>query len=288
MVKQTSYLKQCEITCLYSEYEPLLAFLSLIDTGTFTEEIIGDHVIWTLGFETSLEEAKSMIQEWIDSLPAHLSGPRNISWTEVEKRNWALEFQKSLPQIQLTPKLKLEVEGYYEGQIDQSMILIKYGMAFGTGEHETSQLCSKLIEEVLQENKIDKICDLGCGTGILSLVAYKNGVSKITAIDNDVTSLEVAQETFELNQFQGEVQFLNSINDSKESFPLFVANILLNPLLELKETIINHLQKEAFLILSGITREQCPQLIRAYSELELIKTVEDKSWSALLLKRTGS
>ncbi|MDQ7031171.1 MAG: 50S ribosomal protein L11 methyltransferase [Desulfonauticus sp.] len=168
-------------------------------------------------------------------------------------------------------------------------ILIHPEMAFGTGHHATTYLCLKLIAN-LKHTLITQNCfflDLGTGSGILGLGCALLGL-RGQGIDIDPQAINNATYNRSLNQISPE-QFnilLTSIEKIKQKFSLIIANILADPLIQMAQEIKKHLLLQGHLILSGILKEQAPQVITIYTKLglKLIKELTLQEWSALYFR----
>jgi ribosomal protein L11 methyltransferase len=163
-------------------------------------------------------------------------------------------------------------------------LVIDPGLAFGTGQHPTTRLCLAAMEQTFDARPEAaaglRTLDLGTGSGILALYAALRGATEITAIDNDPLAVEAAEENFRLNLAihrgleegqplpDGLVISGTPIADVAETggpFDLIVANILLDPLVELAPLLSGLLAPGGRMILSGILAVQSDELWQAYS-----------------------
>jgi ribosomal protein L11 methyltransferase len=138
-------------------------------------------------------------------------------------------------------------------------IIIEPNMAFGTGNHETTTM---MIETILENDmKKMKILDMGCGTGILGILASMKGAKNVTAIDIDEWSYTGAKENARLNQIENmEVKLGDASLLGKEKFDIIFANIHKNVLLNDIKAYSDVLQFEGLLIVSGFYREDIPEI----------------------------
>ncbi|BBH54279.1 50S ribosomal protein L11 methyltransferase [Fluviispira sanaruensis] len=129
-------------------------------------------------------------------------------------------------------------------------IVIDPGMAFGTGQHETTRLC---LETMLNYTIPKKVLDVGTGSGILAIAAQKLGAEFIIANDLDPDCMRIAEENAQTNNAAG-IQFTNiPIEDIKETdFALIIANIQSRPLKAIMPSIREHIADKGIVILSGI------------------------------------
>jgi ribosomal protein L11 methyltransferase len=134
-------------------------------------------------------------------------------------------------------------------------IVIEPGMAFGTGLHETTQLCIKAIDKFTTENQIHSMLDVGCGSGVLSIAASKCGVPRVRGIDNDPVCIDVSRENGEYNHVDATFDDTD-IWDITEKYDLVVANIISSVLMALKEDLKNAVKPGGHLVLSGILTEE--------------------------------
>ena len=140
------------------------------------------------------------------------------------------------------------------------IIHIDPGTAFGTGMHETTQLCIRQIRKFVTEQT--QILDVGCGSGILGMLALKFGAKHSVGTDLDPCAIDAARENMEVNgisESQYEVMIGNLINDRKiqdkvgyEKYDIVVANILADVLVELTPVIVGQMKKGGIYITSGI------------------------------------
>lgn len=165
-------------------------------------------------------------------------------------------------------------------------IIIEPNMAFGTGNHETT---SMMVETILENDMQNKsILDMGCGTGILGILASMKGANKVTAIDIDEWSFTGANENAVLNNIknmevkQGDASLLGN-----EKFDIIFANIHKNVLLNDMQAYSDGLQSEGLLIMSGFYTEDIPE-IKTKAESLGLKDMGFKSennWVAYAFKK---
>lgn len=172
------------------------------------------------------------------------------------------------------------------------------GMAFGTGNHETTRLCIEALLKYTQEPSPDelatkRIIDAGCGSGILSLSAALLGYQHISAFDIDEDSIRISQENAALNNLENEVQFSTaSLNTAipKQSCDIILANILAPVLMKNATILLEGLMpaKGSILVLSGILKKEADAVASTFLDharhfsynLEIIQQ-DDGIWSAL-------
>lgn len=171
-------------------------------------------------------------------------------------------------------------------------LYVNSGQGFGTGRHETTALCIALLEELSEETFSDfipkKILDLGTGSGILAMISailYQD--SQILAVDIDPLSLQTAQNFLKINKLDNKItlQESNGFNEIKDSdYNLIIANILLNPLLNMAVDFSSHMVEGSYLVVSGFYAQQFLPLQTALqnNNFTFIKVQEKNNWLAAL------
>ena len=169
------------------------------------------------------------------------------------------------------------------------------GMAFGTGNHETTRMCIEfLIDHITHFSEHETLIDLGCGSGILSLVAKRLGYKKVLGIDDDKDAVRISNENALLNDIREETMFkvsdLSEIDKSNEIFDCIIANIQAD-ILQLHCKQIYHLAKEdSVIILSGILTKEMNELIETfraenYPVFKNYKIKTNGEWSSVLFSK---
>ncbi|HBD7285077.1 TPA: 50S ribosomal protein L11 methyltransferase [Legionella pneumophila] len=164
---------------------------------------------------------------------------------------------------------------------DAVNLILDPGLAFGTGTHATTSLCLTWLEQADLKNK--SIIDYGCGSGILSLAAIKLGAKHVYAVDIDNQALQATQSNAHANHITESQLSISSPEALQNPVHLIIANILLAPLISLKERFHQLLPSGAHLVTSGILEEQAPLLIEAYdSAFTHTSTEYYEGWALLV------
>jgi ribosomal protein L11 methyltransferase len=169
---------------------------------------------------------------------------------------------------------------------------IEAAMAFGSGEHATTQGCLRAISELAAKGRIKDALDMGCGSGILAFALAKLARVPVIGVDIDELSIEIAQENAKLNRVHKLVKLYAANGYAAEAvrrhgkFDLIVANILARPLAKMSPSLRRHLQPGGTVILSGLLHRQEPLVINAHRAqgLRLVKRFRLGDWSTLVLK----
>lgn len=167
---------------------------------------------------------------------------------------------------------------------DDCVLDLDPGAAFGTGGHATTRLCLNTLDGLLP---CSTLLDVGTGSGVLAIAAAKLGVSKVVAVDNDDTAVEVAQENVAMNSVWDRVRVSSDPLERIEgTFDLVIANIIAPVLFRLSDDLAAKVKPGGHLILSGILVEETNAMAASFRDLGLQergRTVEN-GWSCLHLE----
>ncbi len=171
-----------------------------------------------------------------------------------------------------------------EPPADQHRVVrIDPGMAFGTGNHETTALCLQWLANTRSVSG-SNVLDYGCGSGILAMAAARLDASSVTAVDIDPQAIDVATANAALNNISN-VEFGLPTSVGDQRFDIIIANILLEPLSELAQTFCELLRPGGQIVLSGILSNQVEQLLASYTSAFTIDTVRESGEWALVAGR---
>ncbi len=170
------------------------------------------------------------------------------------------------------------------------IITIEPGMAFGTGTHATTRGCLEFIEKVahLVRGAGFRALDVGTGSGILSIAMAKLGAGKICALDTDPVALKVARDNLRRNGVEDKIRLCaTKVSKLRLSFPLVVANLTAETILEVANGLVKRVAPRGFLILSGILKTKAAAVERYFSlqGFSLVRRKGEKEWMTLLLRR---
>lgn len=203
----------------------------------------------------------------------------------VKDEKWEEIWQRHHPPESIDNRVSIyRPWDHFQPSSNTISLIIEPSMAFGTGRHETTQLCIKGLLDHVKPGM--NILDLGCGTGILAFVAARLGASYVLAIDNDLDAVQLAINNREANQLDDKVQIvygsITSLYCTARKFDIIVANMVSHVLIQLlEEKMVFYLRSNGRILLSGILNSEqndFTKLLTSYG-LTSIKTKSNGEWS---------
>ncbi len=231
----------------------------------------------------------SYSKESVDRIINDFIIPANIQYTvrELEDRNWNEEWEKNYFEPIVIGNSCIIYSSFHHPQGEYRYhILIDPKMAFGTGHHQTTSL---VLEQLLTMELLDKsVLDMGCGTGVLAILASMRGARRVTAIDIDDWAYENALENIRLNGihsinvYQGGAELLGD-----ETYEVILANINKNILLQDIPVYSSVLNKDGLLITSGFYEEDIPEILKICetNNLTFIGFSEKDHWVCMCCRK---
>ncbi len=222
------------------------------------------------------------------SLEIHLADMKDEDWSE----NWKKYF-KPLPigeKVIVIPQWEEDIP-----DTDRVKFIINPGMSFGTGSHQSTRMCIEEIEKHIQKG--DDILDLGCGSGILSVIALLLGASDATAVDIDPMAVEVAYSNLELNKLPKEIYhgFAGDITTDKalceklaeKKYDIVLANIVADVIIALSRFVHMFMKDDGVFICSGIIIDRKDEVAEALKNAGLkIESVREMGeWAAMVCRK---
>lgn len=222
-------------------------------------------------------QSRGLTDEELGSWDFELEEKKTEDWSQKWKEKWDV--------THVTDKIAVVPDWIdYKPKENEVIIKLEPGCAFGTGTHQTTQLCMKALEKYM--NKGDKVADIGMGSGILSILAKKLGATSVYGCDTDDTVIEVAKENAQKNNVEATFE-LGSADKINDKFDFVCANILHFVLAEIMGDLKNLMKTGALMSLSGILDEKKQMVIDAYEKenLELVEEIHQDQWTSFVVKR---
>jgi ribosomal protein L11 methyltransferase len=264
-----------EVLSRYVQNGVVIENLEVPDSPYESERFAGPlRVSGYLPVDSQLEDTRRRVEEALWHLGQIHPLPRP-EFEAIWERDWMEAWKQHYSPIPIGGKLLILPAWIDNPDPTRIPIKIDPGMAFGTGVHPTTQLSLGLIEKYVRPD--EAFFDVGCGSGILSIAAYRLGAAPVYGVDIDGRAVEIAGENAAKNGISEGVSFtLGSLPEIRAGLfpltkaPLVVANILAHVLLELLTQGLADLATEnGFLLLSGILEEQEPEMVAAFEKLGL-------------------
>lgn len=226
---------------------------------------------------------------WLGDQFLFAAQPRVI---EEPEQDWNATWKASFRGIDVSEHLKVLPPWHEDLAQQPEALIINPGAGFGTGTHETTQMCLQLLEQFHHEKPLQglTVLDFGSGSGILGILAAKWG-ARVTCVEVDRLANENAVENARLNQVSSNIRFLEEIpDDLVGQVDVLLANILRPILIQFAPQILRCLKPKSELILSGLIESDLDQVIRTYRGLEgsvslEIEKFEKNEWRALRCRR---
>ncbi len=236
-----------------------------------------------LGELKSLDSLKSF-----GSLDIHIENMRDEDWAENWKKYFKpLEIGKN---ILIVPEWEKDVP-----QTNRTKFVINPGVSFGTGSHESTKMCIEEIEKHLKKG--DTVLDLGCGSGILSVIALLIGASDATAVDIDPMAVETAYSNLALNGLSKEIYhgFAGDITTdtklfstlSEKKYDIVLANIVADVIISLSSFVKNFMKDDGVFICSGIIIDRLDEVVEKLKceSLNIKEVRKMGEWAAIVCSK---
>lgn len=248
---------------------------------------------WLTGFFASRKIAEAV---WNDFLPlvSHEIAERTPEFHAIGDTNWQLSYRRHFRAWKFGPLMWAPVweKDDLTANRSERVVWLDPGLAFGTGNHETTRMCcERLVEYYISRGAEGTVLDAGCGSGILALSAARLGFAKVTGFDNDALAVRVSRENAVLNSLQRQVTFfeggLPEVLVGRRA-DVVLANIQADVLMQNAERLCNAVAQGGILVLSGILTAELVQ-VRAVFETVcdgwLIDSRNAGEWADLRLMR---
>ena len=257
------------------------------ETANILEELFPSKDLYPSSFSSSMSCDTSIYFYNIDlaqarKLETHLNhymaewsdfaelGHFSITIEEFKKEDWSESWKRFFHTKKVSDRVVVSPSWKnYHPRKGEILVEIDPGMSFGTGLHPTTRSCIHFLDKLSQAHMIGSVIDIGCGSGILSIVAFKIGFQPISAFDHDPESVRITTENVKLAKIEAFVKpFEQSIEkyEALANFDVVVVNILAKVLISNTGNIVNALKKRdtSRLILSGVLTEEYKDVLKLF------------------------
>lgn len=239
------------------------------------------------GLERDISAEVARLMRALDGAP-----DVEIAWSTLDEEDWNATFKQGWAPFFLAEDVVVVPSWAEQWPPAGTELFIDPGAAFGTGTHETTQLCARLLlDHLAVHGAPPAVLDVGTGSGILSLLALKRGVPRAAGTEIDPVALDAARANMDANGV-GErfVGWIGNPDETGERFALALANILIDPLLHLAPAIARAVRPGGILIASGILVSQAEALEKAYVAQGFVRVSRETlgEWAGVKLQRAAS
>ncbi len=231
--------------------------------------------------ENKIEEIKNRIK----NDPILSAGDNEIKISIVDDNDWAESWKKYYKPIKIGERILIK-PSWEEYDLEENDILIELdpGMAFGTGTHETTAMCTEALEKYV--NPGDIVYDIGCGSGILSIVAAKLGAERVIGVDLDELCVKVSNENIELNNVENivEIKEGNLLDVVEGKANIIVSNIIAEIIAKMTKDLKEYLKEDGIFITSGIIVEKISLVEKALLEngFKILQIKKLNGWACII------
>ena len=255
------------------------------------------YLTFYLDEDVDKQELLLKVRQELEEMRSYLNvGECTIEESQTEDVDWVNNWKQYFHQFYIDDILVIPSWENVEAKDSDKMVIhIEPGTAFGTGMHETTQLCIRQLKKYVTEDT--EILDVGCGRGILGMLALKFGAKHSVGTDLDPCAIDATYENMDNNGIsrdQYEVMIGNIIDDKAvqdkvgyEKYDIVAANILADVLVPLTPVIIHQMKKGGIYITSGIIEDKEDVVVEAVKEagLEVLEVNHQGEWVSVTARK---
>ncbi|WP_314595149.1 50S ribosomal protein L11 methyltransferase [uncultured Selenomonas sp.] len=254
-------------------------------------EVVRVKAYWALD-----EELEGKLQRFaarLDDLTAHGidKGAGAVSWKAVADEDWAETWKEFFHTEKIGARTVIKPTWEeYEAKAGEIVVELDPGAAFGTGQHATTSLCIRALEDLVRPGMT--VFDVGTGSGVLAIVAAKLGAKRVEAVDFDPVAVRVARENVRQNGAEDVVRTERSdlLKSVAGKADLIIANIIADIIVRLFGEVKGSLAAGGTMLLSGIIEDRLPDVVEAAAQhgFAVEKIEQEKGWAAVIVKGGGA
>ena len=254
-------------------------------------EVVRVKAYWALDEE--LEGKLQNLSERLASLAQHGidKGAGTVSWQAVADEDWAETWKEFFHTEKIGARTVIKPTWEeYEAKAGEIVVELDPGAAFGTGQHATTSLCIRALEDLVRPGMT--VFDVGTGSGVLAIVAAKLGAKRVEAVDFDPVAVRVARENVRQNGAEDVVRTERSdlLKSVEGRADLIIANIIADIIVRLFGEVKGSLAAGGTMLLSGIIEDRLADVVEAAGRhgFSVEKIEQEKGWAAVVVKGGGA
>ena len=254
-------------------------------------EVVRVKAYWALDEE--LEGKLQNLSERLASLAQHGidKGAGAVSWKAVADEDWAETWKEFFHTEKIGARTVIKPTWEeYEAKAGELVVELDPGAAFGTGQHATTSLCIRALEDLVRPGMT--VFDVGTGSGVLAIVAAKLGAKRVEAVDFDPVAVRVARENVRQNGAEDIVHTERSdlLKSVEGEADLIIANIIADIIVRLFGEVKGSLAAGGTMLLSGIIEDRLADVVEAAGQhgFSVEKIEQEKGWAAVIVKGGGA
>ncbi len=254
-------------------------------------EVVRVKAYWALDEE--LEGKLQNLSERLASLAQHGidKGAGAVSWKAVADEDWAETWKEFFHTEKIGARTVIKPTWEeYEAKAGEIVVELDPGAAFGTGQHATTSLCIRALEDLVRPGMT--VFDIGTGSGVLAIVAAKLGAKRVEAVDFDPVAVRVARENVRQNGAEDVVRTERSdlLKSVVGEADLIIANIIADIIVRLFGEVKGSLAAGGTMLLSGIIEDRLADVVEAAGRhgFSVEKIEQEKGWAAVVVKGGGA
>lgn len=227
------------------------------------------------------------VKAFVDERLSFAEIPHEIALAVKEEDDWLNNWRQYYKPIEVGEKLLIQPVFKEEAEkTHRKVIKIEPGLAFGTGNHESTRLCLEAVEKYTKEGM--RVLDVGCGSGILGIASVILGAAEAFGADIDETAVRIARENARLNEVES--RFTAKCGDltqyARGKYNLVLANIVADVIINLAKSIKEYLTDDGVFVMSGIIDTREEDILKALDEngFDVIERRLENGWVCLAAK----
>lgn len=239
-----------------------------------------------LQINTYIHDNVNHVRQAVQNLPSFglEIGSGRVETAAVEDTDWATAWKAYYKPVRVGQHLVVKPIWEDLTPNDTDVVIeLDPGLAFGTGTHPTTSMCLALLEKHVKSG--DYVCDVGCGSGVLSIAAAKLGAREVLAVDIDELAVKISRENIGHNNLAGSITVMQGdlLSHVSEPADLVVSNIVADVIIRLLPDIDRVLRSGGRLVVSGIIEDRREDVLRACGQhhLVVLEVTIEGEWVAL-------